>query len=138
MTEEQEGKPKIIVDDDWKERVQAEKEAAQSATEENQQEASSEQLPPASISMLISSLATQALMGLGRIPYPEGEAVFRPDYARHAIDMLGVLEEKTKGNLTTQESEMMQQVLHELRMTYLDATKQPTASADENTDAESE
>jgi hypothetical protein len=40
--------------------------------------------------------------------------------ARHLIDLLGVIEEKTRGNLTADEAAMLEQMLHQLRMLYLD------------------
>jgi hypothetical protein len=131
MTEEQEGKPKIVVDSNWKEQVQAEKEAAQqSPKDEPTPEESASQLPPATFPLLVSSLATQALMTMGQIPDPEGKASVELDHAKHTIDMLEVLDEKTKGNLTTEEAAMMQQVLHQIRMVYVAVAKNPTAAPD--------
>ena len=131
MTDEQEGKRKIVVDSDWKEQVQAEKEAAQRpATDEPPPEESENQLPPATFPLLVSSLATQALMMMGQIPDPGGKVSVELDHAKHTIDMLGMLEEKTKGNLTTEEAAMMEQVLHQLRMVYVAVAKNPDAAPD--------
>lgn len=120
MSDEQK-KPKIIVDDDWKERVQAEKAALNDEPEEPAPEATEpHEIPPASFPMLISSLATQALVGLGQIPDPmEGSPVVRPDLAKHHIDMLGVLADKTAGNLSAEEEKMLTDVLHDLRMMFV-------------------
>ncbi|MFV1965767.1 MAG: DUF1844 domain-containing protein [Pirellulaceae bacterium] len=131
MTDEQKDKPRIVVDGDWKEQVQAEKEAARQAAEQKTPEKpSADPLPPASFSLLVSSLATQALMWMGQIPDPEGKSNVQIDHAKHSIDMLGMLEEKTKGNLTPEESVAMDQVLHELRMVYVAVAKTPPDSPD--------
>lgn len=132
-----EEKPKIIVDDDWKTRVQAEKEQLRTgggATPEGAgasaappTSAASEsappsptQLPPASFEGLVSVLVTQALAGLGQIPMGEKQQpVVRLDEAKHSIDLLGMLEEKTNGNLSVDEAEMLKNVLHELRMVFV-------------------
>ena len=45
------------------------------------------------------------------------------ELARYAIDMLGVVEEKTRGNLSTAETQLLEVTLHDLRMAYLDATR---------------
>jgi hypothetical protein len=47
----------------------------------------------------------------------------RLDLAKHAIDMLGILEEKTKGNLAADEAAMLENVLHQLRLAYVEASK---------------
>ena len=129
MSADQSGKPKIVVDDDWKERVQAEKEALQKKTEPKQQgPAEHVPLPPASFPLLLTSMATQALAELGQIPDVEGKPSVRLDHAKHVIDTLGVLEEKTKGNLTRDESAMLTQILHELRMTFVAVSRQVAAA----------
>jgi hypothetical protein len=126
-------KPRIIVDDDWKTKVQAEKEQlrrqTESSTGESQQpapaadEAAKEDhgqpLPPASFMTLVESLAAQALSTLGQIPGPDGKPIVDLGYAKHLIDTLGVIEEKTKGNLSRDEAQVLEQVLHDLRMLYV-------------------
>ena len=64
-------------------------------------------------------MATQALAELGQIPDASGKATVRLDLAKHVIDTLAVLEEKTRGNLTQEEEVMLTQLLHELRMTFV-------------------
>lgn len=145
--------PKIVVDEDWKSRVQAEKEAAArsaagTASAEPAKEpaaesaagspaadqpppkeaadAAAEPLPTASFDLLISTLAAQALTAMGKLPDPvQGHAVVRPDLAQHYIDMLGMLEKKTKGNLTRDEAAMLDDVLHHLRMTFVTTRREP-------------
>jgi len=119
MTDETGDKPKIIVDEDWKSQAQAEKEElARKQAEKKHSEDASQELPPASFAMLVSSLATQAMVSLGRIPI-EGKLIKQLDLAKHHIDLLTVIEEKTKGNLTAEEEGMLTNVLHELRMDFV-------------------
>jgi hypothetical protein len=122
---------KIIVDEDWKSQVQAEKqrlaeEAARTASgsqpaavdEGTANEAG--ELPPASLAVLLSMLATQAMVCLGQIPDPlAGKVEVHLDQAKHFIDLLQMLEEKTKGNLSPDESGMLEDLLHELRMAFV-------------------
>jgi len=72
------------------------------------------------ITTLISSIATQALFSLGAMPDPQtGQRYTNLDIARHHIDSLGVLEEKTKGNLTDEEKTTLATTLYELRQSYV-------------------
>jgi hypothetical protein len=151
MNEESEKptKSRLVVDEDWKAHVEAEKEAAKTAAVDDtsataQSEAAGEskshpatrgeqpppQLPPASFSLLVTSLATQAMALLGEAESPskdpnDPEADPKAlsdsalDLARHAIDTLHMLEEKTRGNLVREESAVLTTTLHELRMTYV-------------------
>ncbi len=80
------------------------------------------EIPKPTLSLLVSTLAAQAMAALGRIPDPEGKLIKRLDIAKHHIDMLSVLDEKTKGNRTDEEEAMLSGVLHELRMDYVAAT----------------
>lgn len=77
-------------------------------------------LPPASFQVLVSMLFTQAISALGQMPSPSGEAtkVDKP-MAKHTIDTLEMLQQKTKGNLSDEEAKMVQEALHALRMTYV-------------------
>lgn len=126
MSDEQ-VEPKIVVDEDWKSRVQAEKESAatrdvnsDSVGEQTTEETPGGQLPAASFELLLSTLAAQALTAMGKLPDPaQGHAIVRPDLAQHYIEMLGMLEQKTKGNLTKMEADMLENVLHQLRMAFV-------------------
>ncbi len=114
--------PKIQIDSDWKEQARAEKERlAKEAKEAPSGGARAPgQMPPASIETLISTLATQALLFLGAIAEPRsGQRMVDLDLARHHIDMLGVIEEKTRGNLTDEESKMLSSTIYELRSRYI-------------------
>jgi len=82
-----------------------------------------EKLPPPSFELLIHTYASQALVAFGHVPNPiDGKREVRLDLAHHAIDMLVILEEKTKGNLTPNEAALLEKVLHELRFQYIDAS----------------
>lgn len=85
---------------------------------------SSEALPEANFANLVLMLATTGLMQLGEAPNPMTRKV-EPNLglARHTIDSLTMLKEKTNGNLTRQESDLLDGLLYELRMKYLEKTK---------------
>jgi len=114
---------KIIIDEDWKSQVQAEKEAAANvpAGEQPAPGASGDfEMPPASLEMLVTTLATEALMALGQLPHPQtGEPIFAPQQAKYLIDTVELLSEKTKGNTSPQEAQLMDEILHQLRMVYV-------------------
>jgi hypothetical protein len=85
---------------------------------------SPEALPEANFSNLVLMLATTGLMQLGEAPNPMTQKV-EPNLglARHTIDSLTMLKEKTNGNLTRQESDLLDGLLYELRMKYIERTK---------------
>lgn len=115
--------PKIIVDDDWKSQVEQENEQLKQEADSPSASAEddmSQEMPPASFPMLISTLATQAMASMGMLPDPRtGEASAHKPMAKHFIDTLGVLQEKTKGNLAEEEVTMLRDTLHQLRMAYM-------------------
>ncbi|MFB3827464.1 MAG: DUF1844 domain-containing protein [Bryobacteraceae bacterium] len=93
-------------------------------------------LPPASFGYLVFSLRMQAEMHLGLFPAgPEAENS-QPDLAaaRHYIDLLGVLLEKTRGNLSLEEQRYLENSLTELRFRFVqaadEAQKRPAAEAE--------
>jgi hypothetical protein len=78
--------------------------------------------PPASFEVLISMMFTQAMSMLGHMPDPNtGETTVNKPYAKHSIDTLEMLGEKTKGNLTDDEKQMLSEAMHALRMAYVGA-----------------
>lgn len=82
-------------------------------------------MPEPSISVIISSITTQALIGLGLMGHPiSKKKVVDLDSARFSIDLLEVLEEKTQGNLTDIERRFLETVLHDLRMKFVEANEQ--------------
>ena len=123
--------PKIQIDSDWKAQAQAEKEklAAQAQPSSGDDAAGAAdpgaagggQLPPANFETLLSTFITQALFAMGAIPDPQtGQPVLHLDLARHHIDMLTVLEEKTKNNLSEDETKLLTGALYELRSRYVE------------------
>ena len=123
---------KIIIDDDWKSQVAAEKEALKEETTAEEPAAgdpATPQMPPASFEMLVTTLATEAMVALGQFPNPATQEIsLSLDHAGYAIDMLSMLEEKTKGNRTSEEDEMMTQLLHQLRMMFVQVQQTPPPS----------
>ncbi len=116
---------KIIVDEDWKEEAQREKEklAEQEAVEKKKEEEEKKEpvkLPPGDFAALISTLATQALYAMGMLEVEEGQKKApNLEMARYNIDMLATLQEKTKGNLTEQETAVLESTLSQVRMAFV-------------------
>ena len=78
------------------------------------------ELPPASFLEIIQYFAIQAIQFLGEMPLNEaGERRVMPREAKHFIDLLGILQEKTRGNLTPEESRYLEDFLADLRLRYL-------------------
>jgi hypothetical protein len=141
----------IIADEDWKSRVKAEnaaldekfrkeesapgpetpdKSESEFETEQPVKPTSAErgQLPPlsdASLASLLGMLSNQAMVALGLIRNPStGKAEKELPVARYFIDLVGVLEEKTKGNLDPDEAAALDETLHTLRMAYVHCSKE--------------
>jgi hypothetical protein len=135
------GESRLHVDADWKKQAQEEKERlareveqaaapgaaapgpVPGATGEARPAAGGGQpLPPASFSALVQTLATQAAIFMADQRDPEtGESIQNLDLAKHNIDLLRVLEEKTRGNLAEEEKRLLETVLYELLMAYVSA-----------------
>jgi hypothetical protein len=123
---------KLVIDEDWKSQVEAEKEAARQAEQSPKSAGPSAEapagtsapargpLPPADLIFLIGTLYIQGAMALGLLPNPvTKKADVQLEQAKHSIDLLAVLEQKTEGNRTPEESSELDAVLHELRMVYV-------------------
>lgn len=81
-------------------------------------------LPVLDFNTFIQSLAHAALMHLGDAPHPESQAVERNlPLAKQTIDLIGMLEEKTRGNLVGEEERLLEHILFDLRMRYVELTK---------------
>ncbi len=80
--------------------------------------------PPADFTGLLVGLATSAFIHLGEDPEP-GQPETQPDLvaAKHAIDLLAVLQAKTRGNLEPEEEALLTTLLYDLRMRYVRARK---------------
>ena len=135
--EKEKQEPKIISDEGWKQQAKREKEKLddqQKSTPQDTPAADSpspksdpqqpRQLPPADFNSHVSSLVIQALYCLGKIQDPGGKnPPLDLDLAKHHIDILQMLEEKTKDNLTEEEQKLLASSLHEVRMHYVGAAK---------------
>ncbi|HEY2511120.1 MAG TPA: DUF1844 domain-containing protein [Polyangiaceae bacterium] len=85
-------------------------------------------LPSIDFATFVVSLSHSALLHLGEAPHPDTNAVEKNlPLARQTIDLLGLLEEKTKGNLTGDEERLLTQVLFDLRMRFFEVQKQAEA-----------
>jgi hypothetical protein len=84
------------------------------------------QMPAASFSTLVQSILTQALFYLGDLTTRGAEPTVNLDMAKHQIDLLGILEEKSRGNLTPDEQRVLDTVLYEARMRYVSVASQYT------------
>lgn len=81
-------------------------------------------LDPVDFSTHVLSLASTALIALGKMPAPDGETQeLDLETARHLIDVLGMLEVKTKGNLDEAEQKLLASLIYDLRVAYVDAQK---------------
>ncbi len=111
--------PKIIIDSDWK--TEASEEKAKLA-EETQDAGHGEPIPDPVLLELVNMVAIQASIGLGGYKSPTGETL-APDMAmaKHYIDLIELLKNKTAGNTTEEETKMLDGVLHELHMQYVHA-----------------
>ena len=77
-------------------------------------------LPKVDMNTFLLSLSSSAMVHLGEVPEPEsGNTSINLGMARHTIDVLGMLEEKTQGNLTSDEEDLLKNILFELRMKYV-------------------
>jgi hypothetical protein len=121
------GNAGISVDADWKNQAAAERERLAAAEQQKATKgggggaAGREQLPEADFQTLLSTMVSQALMYMGAFPDPQtGRAIVSLEYARFHIDLLHVLAEKTKGNLTQQEEKDVQEILAELQGRFVE------------------
>lgn len=111
--------PKLHVDSDWKAQAQAEKERLSKQEAEKAPKGGRDEMPPADFRSLMGILASQAISGLGGYADEQGRVMVDLVGSRFAIDLLGVLEEKTKGNLTPEEAKDIKEVLAELRSRFV-------------------
>lgn len=124
MAEQDEPK-KVITDQDWKSQVQKEKETLKAQEQEQAPQAESKDrpaLPEAEFEGLVSFFATQAYFALGLLrDKKDADKKIAPDLemARYNIDMLALLEQKCKGNLTSDEQDILHNTLGQLRMLFV-------------------
>ena len=116
MEDRPEGEQEKKVDEGWKEEARREKERLRSEKRPGRER----KAPQASFMALVQQLATQALLQMG-LAGPQGQQP-RVDIqgARYVIDTLQMLEEKTKGNLTPEESKALSTILADLRAGFVE------------------
>ncbi len=105
-----------------KEEHQAKQEAKTEEPAQGEASAKEEVLPDIDFNSFIFSVSTSALIQLGEIedPFTQKPAKNLP-LAKQTIDLIGMLKEKTKGNLTPQEEKVIENILYDLRMRYIKA-----------------
>ena len=104
------------VDESYKAQVGKDKEKQEQAQE-------SPAAPEADFSFFITTLGMQATVALGDTANPQNnKKEENPAQAKFLIDILGALQEKTKNNLTKEESDLLEGMLYELRMRYVQKT----------------
>ena len=114
------------VDESWKSQV--EKDRGMQSESRNQAASpgrGGKEAAESDFSLFVSSLSMQAMVALGELPHP-GTTRREADLeqGRYLIDMIGMLQQKTKGNLTAEEATLLESLLYELRMKYVSRTKQ--------------
>jgi hypothetical protein len=83
-----------------------------------------EKLPAIDFSTFVLSLSHSALVHLGDAPSPDGHPASRDlQLARQTIDLLSILQEKTRNNLTGEEERLLDQALYDLRLRFLEVSK---------------
>jgi hypothetical protein len=80
-------------------------------------------LPEIDFGTFVMSLATSTLVHLGEVKHPEAAERKNLPLAKQTIDILGMLQEKTRGNLTKEEAQLLENLLLDLRMKYVAAKK---------------
>ncbi len=113
-------------DDQRPEPEEPAKESGKEGTEAKEESTSGSQPPPRPMDFatLILSLANTALFQLGLIRGSESEEVKKDlTGARQTIDLIALLEEKTKGNLTDQEAKILKETLFQLRLAFVEVSK---------------
>jgi Domain of unknown function (DUF1844) len=128
----------LQIDDDWKKQAQEEKrklaEEAKARDEAARQSAGARsatpgekrprELPPADFSAFVQTMLTQSSYYMGEYAGQDGEPMIDLDGAKFQIDLMGVIEEKTKGNLTPAEQGLLDAALYELRTRYVSLATQ--------------
>jgi hypothetical protein len=78
-------------------------------------------LPPVDFTTFILSLSSSALMHMGDLPGPQPGPTTRDlPLAKHTIDLLSLLQQKTRGNLSADEDKLLESLLYDLRLRYVD------------------
>ena len=124
--EEKKEEKKIIVDENWKQEAQKEKEILAAQEKAAKESKARGPLPEGNFAALVSMLVTQALFALGVLEVKGQEGRKRePDLemAKYNIDMLETIAEKTKNNLSKEEETVLENTLNQVRMAYVKAAE---------------
>ncbi len=97
-------------------------EAAEAAEARNRARGA-ESLPGIDFSTLLLSLSTSVFVHLGQAPSPDGQTTKNIPLAKQTIDIIEMLQKKTQGNLLAEETELLTQLLYDLRLRYVAAIK---------------
>ena len=140
--------PSLHIDNDWKKQAQEEKKRLAEAQEKQRAAAAQQravqptpplvgasaaavpgrragrETPQASFAALINSILTQAMLYLGEIAPQGSEPVLNLDMAKYQVDMLGLLEDKTRNNLAPDEQNMLDTALYDLRTRFISIASQ--------------
>ena len=109
------------VDETWKEDIQKEKQAE---AQKPPAAISEEAAPEPDFNFFVTTLAVQASIALGAMPNPVTQKIeINLSQAKLIIDTLGIIKDKTQGNLNAEEDSLLENILYELRMQYLSQNK---------------
>jgi hypothetical protein len=95
------------------------------AHDDGKHDATEEAFPTIDFTTFVLSLSHSVLMHLGEAPHPDTNAIeMNLPLARQTIDLIGLIEEKSKGNLTGDEERILGQVLYDLRLRFVEKSKE--------------
>ena len=129
MPEEMEGqgfviKDKRSFDSHGDTKIETEDAVKEEVKEEAKEEERTAPLPEVNFSSFILSLSSSVLLHLGEIADPvSGEKRKNMDLAKQSIDIISMLQDKTKGNISQDEGKLIEQMLFDLRMRFVEASK---------------
>lgn len=119
-----EGEEREPDEDTGEKEAEAEEGPAKSEARAEGEGTKRKEMPPIDFVTFVLSLATSAQIHMGAIANPQtGKQETNLRIAKETIDLLEILKEKTKGNLTSDEERLFEHVLYDLRMMYVDRTK---------------
>lgn len=102
----------------------AEAKTSEPAAEKEESKQAGQELPSIDFVTFILSLASSVQVHMGLMPNPgTGKSEKNMNLAKQTIDILGVLQDKTKGNLSPEEDKLLEGILYELRMKYVELNK---------------
>jgi hypothetical protein len=120
----------------WKEQAQREKERLARELDDRGGAGESgevHEMPPPDFMSFVTGLATQALIAMGAVPDPfTGKVEARLEVAKYHIDLIAILEEKTRGNLSPEECSSLRGALSDLRMRYVAAADGGATAGDDS------